>query len=138
MWFALEKSGFIEAYVEATGSFELKRHDASIWVIRGLPSTSKYDRKNPFEVSETKFYRPSHISPRIGAQQSVFTISPNPTSELQHPELVKFTVKSSACLELRKRVDACGINQGSLFPDTQGLGEHLAWRYKNNWLSGYR
>lgn len=138
MWFALEKSGFRETFIESKKTFELKPHDAALWVIRGLSSASNNDRKNPFAVTETKFYRPPHISPRIGAQQSVFTLSPNPTKNLQHMELVKFTIKSSACFQLRKRIDACGINQSSLFPDTQGLGEHLAWRYKNNWLSGYR
>jgi hypothetical protein len=137
-WFALKNSGFLEVYDEGKGRVVLRRHDAAVWVVRNLPSVSDSDKARPFDVAGVKCYRAPHISPRIPAQRSVFTLQQNPTAELTHPELLKITIRSKACFEIRKRLDACGVNENSLFPDLQGLGAHLAWRYKNNWLAGYR
>ena len=137
-WFALENSGFIPAFDEGTERIVLKRHNAAVWVIRNLPPVNDEEKQNPFHVTGIRCYRPPHISPRIPAQRSVFTIHEKPTEEMDVPELVKFTIRSRCCFEIRKRLDACGVNESSLFPDLQGLGAHLAWRYKNNWLAGYR
>jgi hypothetical protein len=27
-------------------------------------------------------------------------------------------------------LDACGVNESSLFPDLDGLARHIGWRYK--------
>lgn len=137
-WFAVQNSGHIAVFDEKTGKVVLKRHDAAIWVVRSLPPVTGKEKLDPFKVTGINCYRPPHISARIPAQRSVFTLHENPTEEMTHPELVKFKIRGSACFEIRKRLDACGVNQNSLFPDLQGLGAHLAWRYKNNWLAGYR
>ena len=137
-WFAVQNSGYIAAFDEKAEKVTLKAHDAAVWVVRNLPRVAEEDKMDPFEVSGIKCYRPPHISPRIPAQRSVFTLHERPTEEMSHPELVQFPILSTACFEIRKRLDACGVNQNSLFPDLQGLGAHLAWRYKNNWLASYR
>lgn len=137
-WFAVQKSGFIETFDPKKKAVTIQRHDAAIWVVRNLPAVSEDEKQKPFEVRELKCYRPPHISPRISAQRSVLTLQECPTKQITSNKLVKFTIRSKACFEIRKRLDACGVNENSLFPDLQGLGGHLAWRYKNNWLAGYR
>lgn len=137
-WFAVQKSGFVEAFDPKKKAVAIQRHDAAIWVARNLQVVSENEKKKPFDVTELRCYRPPHISPRISAQRSVLTLHECPTKEIASGTLVKFTIRSKACFEIRKRLDACGVNENSLFPDLQGLGGHLAWRYKNNWLAGYR
>ena len=92
----------------------------------------------PFDVPTAYSYRPRHINAGISAQRSVFTIHREPEQEFSSSGLVKFTIDAKCAFELSKRLDACGINQKAIFPDLVGLCEYLAWRYKNNWLSGYR
>lgn len=137
-WFAVKNSGFINAFDIGKRKPTQRRQPAALWVIRNLPRVDEADKDAPLITTGIKSYRPPHISARIPAQRSVFTLHGDPTAEVTHPELVKFTITSESCFEIRKRLDSCGINQGSLFPDLEGLGNHLAWRYKNNWLSGYR
>lgn len=137
-WFAVKKSGFVEAVDEHSGKITRKSHDAAIWVTRNLERVGDSCKKQPLKAAGIKCYRPPHISPRIPSQRSVFTLHGNPTEEAQLSTLVQFIIPSKRCFEFRKRLDACGVNQNSLFPDLEGLGSHLAWRYKNNWLAGYR
>ena len=133
-----KNSGFVETYNEADGTSRLIRHDAAIWVTRNLDRIGDDDKRAPLKVKGVKCYRPPHISPRISAQRSVLTLHEKPTQTAALSTMVKFVVSSDACFEIRKRLDACGVSQNSLFPDLEGLGSHLAWRYKNNWLAGYR
>lgn len=111
--------------------------DGCIWCVWDIPSASVGDMKDPFSVQSVGVYRPAHFDRRISAQQSVFTLQP-PTKPLTYSRLVKFVVTARFKFEMRKRLDAAGINQRSLFPDLAGLGEDLAWRYKNNWLAPHR
>jgi FRG domain len=85
---------------------------------------------DPFKLRSPGLYRPPHISPRIPAQRSVFTIHPNPTREFTSNHLYKWTISSAACTEIKRVLDACAVNEGSLFPDIDGLSRSLAWRYK--------
>jgi hypothetical protein len=39
---------------------------------------------------------------------------------------------------VKKRLNACGVNRRSLFPDLAGLAEHLAWLHKQDYLAGHR
>jgi hypothetical protein len=138
VWFALQK-------VEATVSIDLARMKKSvtpinpaIWVVRGVKRVTDDERKVPFEIQEPRAFRPPHISPRISAQRSVFTIHGDPTTEFRVPEMWKFSISAKRFLKFKKRIDACGINERTLFPDLVGVARDIGWRYKNNWLAGYR
>jgi hypothetical protein len=34
------------------------------------------------------------------------------------------------CAKIKKVLDACAVNEASLFPDIDGLSRYLGWRYK--------
>ena len=62
--------------------------------------------------SVRRIYRPPHISPRIPAQRSVFTVHPNPTHEFTSKSLHKWRISSAACLEIKRVLDACAVHEG--------------------------
>jgi FRG domain len=104
--------------------------DASVYGVRGLRSVTKAEEKNPFKLRAVGVYRPPHISPRIPAQRSVFTVHPNPTAVFSPRTLVEWRISRAACTSIKKILDACAINESSLFPDLDGLSRYLGWRYK--------
>jgi hypothetical protein len=138
LWFAVQKVEETVEYDEVSRKKKVTAIDPAIWVIRGVRRVSEEERKYPFKINEPRSYRPPHISPRIGAQRSVFTIHGDPTMRFQVPEMWKFTISAKQFFKLKKRVDACGVNERTLFPDLAGVAHDVGWRYKNNWLAGYR
>lgn len=55
------------------------RGDAVVYGVRGLEPLTPMEESDPFLVTAPGLYRPPHISPRIPAQRSVFTVHANPT-----------------------------------------------------------
>jgi FRG domain-containing protein len=101
-----------------------------IYAVRGLRFTQMRDEQQPFKVSRPCVYRPPHISPRIPAQSSVFTLHPNPTRNFAPAGLYVWRVPPPVAGATKVCLNACAINEGSLFPDLDGLSRHLGWRYK--------
>jgi hypothetical protein len=104
--------------------------DAVVYGLRGLRRVSKGQEASPFRLRTSGLYYPPHITPRIPAQRSVFTVHPDPTLPFVAPGLAKWIVSSNACIKIKRYLDACAINQSSLFPDVDGLSRYLGWRYK--------
>ena len=101
-----------------------------IYGIQNLRTLSKKEEKNPFTVKRPGIYRPPHITPRIPAQRSVFTLHANPTVDFKPNGLCEWTIAPAACGAIKQVLDACAINESSLFPDLDGLSRYLGWRYK--------
>ncbi|MBX3672714.1 MAG: FRG domain-containing protein [Burkholderiales bacterium] len=106
------------------------RGDAVIYGILGLRALTSAQEQVPFALRSPGVYRPPHITPRIPAQRSVFTVHPDPTSPFSPPGLSRWVVSQSACGSIKRILDACAINESSLFPDIDGLSRYLGWRYK--------
>lgn len=122
------ESFLVAAYfaVEEAGT----KGDGIIYGVQSLHTITTEEEAKPFKMEEVKLYRPPHISPRIPAQRSVFTVHPDPTKEFSLPHLNKWHISEAACLEIKKILNACAINEASLFPDLDGLSRHLGWTYK--------
>jgi hypothetical protein len=101
-----------------------------IYGVRGLPLANASD--DPFSLKETSVYRPSHITPRVAPQWSVFTVHPNPLADFRESGLVTtWTIRGDRNRWGIKRIlDSCGINYASIYPDLSGLARHIYWRYK--------
>jgi len=112
--------------VEAAGT----RGDAVISGVRGLRQISQSNEKRPFNAKTPGIYRPPHITSRIPAQRSVFTLHPNPTEKFAPVGLQRWVIARDTCVGIKRVLDACGINESSLFPDLIGLSRYLGWRYK--------
>lgn len=110
--------------------------DSRVWfTTQGKVASPGLD---PFSVTTPRIYRPPHIAPRIGAQGSVLMICPKPTEAPALKDLGEIIIARAFHFELRKRLNALAFNQRTMFADLSGLGMHLGWLYKNNWLAGYR
>jgi FRG domain-containing protein len=103
---------------------------ALIYGITGLPPVEA--TADPFSIQEVSLYRPSHITPRIAPQWSLFTVHPDPTKDFRRSGRV--TVWSipgkKQCRHIKHVLDSCGINYASIYPDLTGLARHIYWRYK--------
>ena len=100
-----------------------------IYGVRDLPSVSKEEAEKPFEMTAIRMYRPPHISSRIPAQRGVFTIHPNPTEEYSPTSISRWSIAPVACGRIKHILNACAINESSLFPGVDGLSRHIRWRY---------
>ena len=101
-----------------------------IYGVKDVLSVSEDDAERPFEMTEVRLYRPPHITSRIPAQRAVFTVHADPTQEYSPYSLARWTITPAACGKIKSVLDACGINEGSLFPGVDGLSRHIRWRYK--------
>jgi len=101
-----------------------------IYAIRDVPEASARDASKPFNMRSVRLYRPPHITTRIPAQRSVFTVHPDPTVEYKPRSLKRWTVEPTTCGRIKHILSACAINESSLFPGIDGLSRHIRWRYK--------
>ena len=98
------------------------------------PVSSPFDNQ-----SRTLIYRPQMTSPRIVSQSGVFTVHKilkegelfgrlerNPA---YRNKLVKFSFSAQRFPELRKDLGLLGVTPALMFPDLDGLCEHLEGRY---------
>jgi len=58
------------------------RGDARIYGAKNLPKVSAAGEKRPFTCKQLMRFDPPHITPRIPAQRSVFTLQPKPTEDI--------------------------------------------------------
>jgi len=103
--------------------------DARIYGAKNIPEISEVQAKKPFAFGGVLLYRPPHITPRIPAQRSVFTVHSDPTVDFM-PKVTTWTIGEDACGKIKAILDACGVNESSLFPDMDGLARYVGWRYK--------
>jgi hypothetical protein len=103
---------------------------ALIYGVNGLPTVEA--TVDPFSIQEVSVYRPSHVTPRIAPQWSVFTIHPRPTEDFRRGGRVSvWSIPGRrACRDIKLVLDSCGVNYASIYPDLTGLARHIYWRYK--------
>jgi len=110
----------------------------TIYAAKNVPIAPKRFHKKLEKLPSVAQYYPPHLSPNIAAQRSVFTVHRSPAAEFRPAHLVKifleWTIARSAPITYRLNLDACGINMASLFPDINGLAEHVSWLYKRDRL----
>lgn len=124
-FFAVEKAG---------------KSEGVIYCIRGLNEITEQTegQGNLFTLDSVRIYRPPHISPRIPAQQSVFTLHPRPVEEFAHPALEAWHIDRGSCWPIKRNLNAAGITYGSLFSDIDGICRHSSWLYKWSYFDGLK
>lgn len=92
----------------------------------------------PFDVKETKIFRPRIIKQRINNQSGVFSIhSSAELSEMRFmneidsfaQKLIKVKFPAKVVREIRTDLDTLGVNAFTIFPELEGLCNYLQWRY---------
>jgi hypothetical protein len=95
------------------------------------------DRKNPpYDVAQTTFFQPNHLTPRIVAQSGWHSVTAwnelDQFSVLDQVPRYKGRIKRvhippDCFSRIRARLDRLAVNEATLFPGLDGLCTHLNW-----------
>lgn len=126
----------------ACQSSESTNGDGAVWAFRRREQDHDFDvfaqsameRSDPLQTRSVRIVHPFHISPRMGAQSSLFTIQNDPWTGLEHynptgfppaefdvDKLEKWVVTKDMKGALLQDLELFGINSRTLFPDLDGL-----------------
>ncbi|GAB3051457.1 FRG domain-containing protein [Virgibacillus ainsalahensis] len=97
----------------------------------------KTEEIKPFEHEGVSKIKPNGAAPRVVRQSGIFTIHNPPTLRLENNlkeenKLEKIIIDHSYRKELRFELSHYGINELSLFPDLDGLSDHVNWIMENS------
>jgi hypothetical protein len=109
-------------------------HDSAVYLLKdrrgftvaGLAASDRNDEA-PFYAydEEVGVLWAPHISPRIGAQGSLFTIRKDPGKPID-PDLT-IRIPNSRRASILRELDTLNVNRRTLFPDMDGLADYLKW-----------
>jgi len=132
LWFAVEKP-------PARNPKTKSKLPAVVWVFNASKKDYVSDKElEPFEVTRTMIFRPRHVTRRIVVQNGWFTVHkwmvrqkrfiPLENNNQYSKRLQKILIPPNAFSLIRRELDRCGFNAGSLFPELDGLCKHIQWQ----------
>jgi FRG domain len=89
---------------------------------------------DPLSVRRVVLFRPPHVHPRLWTQSGMFTVHPPKFKSLKDPwgdlPLTRIRIPRMARARLRLELQRVGVHRASLFPDLDGVGQHVynLWR----------
>ena len=111
-----------------------------VWIM--MAETNDFDldieHQHPFQVKETRIFRPRIIKQRINNQSGVFSIQPSEEIEKKceldksdsfSNKILKVKIPVEYFSEIRSDLNTLGVNAFTIFPDLEGLCSYLQWRY---------
>ncbi len=84
-------------------------------------------KEDPFAITKPHVFMPKHITPRLRAQQGVFTIQPNIEDELNISDITKYVIEKDFINTIKWQLFTYGIGAKSIYPDVDGLCSELKW-----------
>ena len=96
------------------------------------------EQLSPFDVPETKIFRPRIIKQRINNQSGVFSIPSSKEilekrymnqSDSYDEKLIKVKIPAEKLSDIRTDLNTVGVNAFTIFPELEGLCTYLQWRY---------
>ena len=106
-------------------------HEGSnaVFIYRKTRTLDGAEVMNPFNVTKTVAYRPSHFSDRIRVQQAVFTLHSNPQEEFKHTDrITKILIPDNLHVPLRRALARYQIGRATLFPGLDGITQEIIAR----------
>jgi hypothetical protein len=119
-FFAVEKQLLLEAHVFAYRCEKIV----------------EIEKIKPFEVTGVAKVKPVGVAPRIIRQGGLFTIHGEPERPLDevmgsNDELERIVISSHYRQEALFELSHYGINRATMFPDLDGLSQHINWATAN-------
>lgn len=104
-------------------------NDSIIYIYTGRDTVDEKELAgDPLQIKKIRRFRPPHLSPRVIAQGSVFTIHPAPREPFVDDKYVGFLrIPQAARRDFKRALFKCGIKRGTLFPGLDGVAADLAW-----------
>jgi hypothetical protein len=85
----------------------------------------------PFENKKQGRFTAPFAFDRIRSQRGLFTIHPEPTKIFYKSGMKSILIPTSLVKDFRKRLFKYGVDHWHIYPDSHGLGQQLAWQFKN-------
>jgi FRG domain len=101
--------------------------DSAIFAYRSNRHLQIQKHPDPFQLDRVARVVPNHTTLRITVQSGLFTILPNPATPFADSEIDKFVIPASQRRPIKKTLDKLGINTASMFPDLDGIAQHIDW-----------
>lgn len=101
--------------------------DSAIYAYYNKWYISIEKHQEPFEYNKVGKFIPRHLTRRITAQAGLFTIHPDPYKPFDSDEVEKIIIPNRIRHELKNTLNMYGIDRYSLFPDLDGLSNHIKW-----------
>jgi type I restriction enzyme M protein len=90
---------------------------------------------DPLSVKRVMLFRPPHVHPRVWTQSGMFTVHPPKFKSLKDPwgvlPLTRVRIPMDARARLRLELQRVGVHCASLFPDLDGVGQHVYELWRN-------
>jgi hypothetical protein len=116
----------------------ISQTDGAVW------SYCYHEREEPLDVQNTPdplavkrvmLFRPPHVHPRVWTQSGMFTVHPPKFKTLKDPwgdlPLTRVRIPRAARARLRLELQRVGVHRASLFPDLDGVGQHVYALWRN-------
>lgn len=124
---------FIALFFAVTKSFD---NDGALWALKAPKrlSDNQINSGSPFQLNGDRKFLPRSISGRVLNQEGLFTIHADPKKPLDTIlrtdwSLQKFIIKKDLKEEIQYYLFRLGIHYAKLFPELDGLAQHLKWRH---------
>lgn len=120
---------------------DVKKGDVFVYALEsdGLLVDDVYE-KDPFAAAKTRVFQPRLNNPRIIAQHGWFTLHryavkskqfvPLEVNRETKPLLTEIRIPAGKRADILKALERHGMSFRTLFPDLNGLCQHLNWKYK--------
>ncbi|WP_291133065.1 FRG domain-containing protein [Flavobacterium sp. UBA7682] len=127
----------------ACNSQNIKGEYSVLWVYL-VPDNAILDSEkdtSPFTVAKTKVYQPNLVGKRLSTQLGWFTahrysVKTNlnkfvafEENTTQNQNLIKIKISKDMRGKLLEVLDTCGVNSSTIFPELDGLCQHINWKY---------
>lgn len=86
---------------------------------------------SPFDVASVRRFSPPLSFPRLRNQRGVFTVQPDPATELPLAMGKKVVVHRSLARQFRAILFQYGIDYAYVYPDEEGIGRQVKWHLES-------
>ena len=101
------------------------RGTAVVFSEENLPSVDTTKTPDPCAVSKVRRVIPPHMTHRISAQESLFTIHPDPTAPYTSKTLIRYTISTNLKGVVKAQIRQLGFHEASLFGDLDSIAQKI-------------
>jgi hypothetical protein len=92
-----------------------------------LPSVDTTKTPDPIAVSKVRRVIPPHLTQRISAQESLFTIHPDPIAVYTSKTLIRYTISTNLKGVMKAQIRQLGFHEASLFGDLDSIAKKFVF-----------
>lgn len=104
-------------------------HDGAVYGCHCLDEVDVEKISSPFKMVGERKWTPPRISPRLVAQDGLFTVSDDPTEPISKGIKVCVRIESRSKQNIIRTLKRFGVHQGAVFPGLDGVAAYVAAEY---------